>query len=74
MAERVRAGGHDIPEETIRRRYDRGIENFFALYRPLVDSWQVYDVSEESPIEVALGDKLEGQITINESLWQTIEK
>jgi len=74
VAERVRAGGHNIPEDTIRRRFDRGYVNFFKLYRPFVDSWQVYDVSEEFPIEVAFGDKLDGQIIINESLWQTIEK
>lgn len=74
VAERVRYGGHSIPEETIRRRYDRGLANFFSLYRPIVDSWQVYDVSEESPREVAFGDKLEGQTIVEESIWQTIEK
>ena len=30
VQERVRAGGHDVPEATIRRRYKRGVENFFA--------------------------------------------
>jgi len=74
VAERVRNGGHNIPEEAIRRRYDRGLNNFFPLYRLIVDSWQVYDVSEESPIEVAFGDKLEGQTTVGELLWQTIVK
>jgi predicted ABC-type ATPase len=34
VAARVRAGGHHIPEETIRRRYSAGIANFFGLYRP----------------------------------------
>jgi predicted ABC-type ATPase len=29
VQERVRLGGHDIPEETIRRRYDAGPRNFF---------------------------------------------
>jgi predicted ABC-type ATPase len=28
VAERVRAGGHAIPEETIRQRYDRSLANF----------------------------------------------
>lgn len=74
VAERVRAGGHNISEETIRRRYDRGLNNFFELYQPIVDSWQVYDVSEESPNEVAFGDKLEGQTILEGTLWQTIEK
>lgn len=74
VAERVRTGGHNIPEDTIRRRYDRGYANFFKLYRPFIDSWQVYDVSEEFTIEVAFGDKLDGQIIIKHSLWQMIEK
>jgi predicted ABC-type ATPase len=32
VRERVVQGGHGIPEETIRRRYQRGLENFFQLY------------------------------------------
>ncbi len=36
---RVKEGGHDIPEETIRRRYRRGLHNFFNLYIPVVDDW-----------------------------------
>lgn len=43
VAERVRTGGHDVPEETIRRRFESGIRNFFDLYRPLVDRWRMYD-------------------------------
>ena len=74
VAERVRLGGHDVPEETIRRRYDRGLINFLHLYRPMVDSWQVFDASEEFPIEVAIGGKIDGSMTINETLWQMIEK
>jgi predicted ABC-type ATPase len=33
VKDRVRRGGHDIPEDTIRRRYQRGLENFFKLYK-----------------------------------------
>lgn len=73
VAERVREGGHNLPEDTIRRRYDRGRVNFFWLYLPLVDSWQVYDASEESPIEVAFGDKIIGQEIRNEQIWQSIK-
>ena len=43
VAERVRAGGHDVPETTVRRRYAAGLRSFFTLYRPLADSWRVYD-------------------------------
>ena len=37
-----------VAEETIRRRYNKGIENFFRLYRPLTDTWRMYDNSEPS--------------------------
>ncbi|MBA3709060.1 MAG: zeta toxin family protein [Planctomycetes bacterium] len=43
---RVEQGGHHIPEDVIRRRFDRGWQNFLQLYRPLVDAWQVYDASD----------------------------
>ena len=38
---RVRLGGHDVPEGTVRRRYTRGLRNLFGLYLPLADSWHV---------------------------------
>src|SRR5688572_25162244 len=37
VAERVRTGGHDVPAETVRRRFDRERRNFFTLYRPLAE-------------------------------------
>lgn len=45
VAERVRQGGHDVPEEVIRRRHRAGLRNLFALYLRAVDSWQIYDNS-----------------------------
>ena len=45
VASRVRMDGHDVPEETIRRRYARGLQNFFRLYRPLATTWRLYDNS-----------------------------
>ncbi|MBP8289350.1 MAG: AAA family ATPase, partial [Chromatiaceae bacterium] len=43
VAERVRLGGHDVPEVVIRRRYRRGLDNFFQLYREHADRWWLYD-------------------------------
>ncbi|MBA2246212.1 MAG: zeta toxin family protein [Gemmatimonadetes bacterium] len=40
---RVRLGGHDIPEATIRRRYQRSVTNLVTLYMPIVTTWRVYD-------------------------------
>jgi predicted ABC-type ATPase len=45
VAERVRRGGHAIPEDTVRRRYDRSLANFFALYSRFADSWVMLDNS-----------------------------
>ena len=42
---RVRNGGHSVPEEVVRRRYVRGLENFFNIYRPIADSWLMLDNS-----------------------------
>lgn len=50
---RVRTGGHDIPDDVIRRRYERGRTNFFELYLPLADEWSVWDNSEDYTITVA---------------------
>lgn len=43
VAERVRAGGHHVPEDVVRRRFAAGLRNLLGLYSGLVDSWQVYD-------------------------------
>ena len=54
VAERVKAGGHGIPEEIVRRRYTRSIGNFFNIYRPIADSWLMLDNSlQDSPKPVA---------------------
>jgi predicted ABC-type ATPase len=45
VAERVRMGGHNVPEAVIRRRFDSGLRNFFQLYQPLSDFWRFYDNS-----------------------------
>jgi predicted ABC-type ATPase len=53
IEERVRRGGHDIPEPVVRRRFQRGLQNLFHLYQPLLDSWILFDNSGESPHLVA---------------------
>ena len=43
VAERVRQGGHHVPEDVVRRRFTAGLTNLLTLYSGVVDSWQVYD-------------------------------
>ncbi len=49
VAQRVKQGGHNLPEATIRRRFDAGLENFTHYYAPAVDLWALYDNSGEVP-------------------------
>ena len=48
VARRVRAGGHGVPEAVVRRRYARGLHNFFRLYQPLTTTWILFDSSDAS--------------------------
>jgi predicted ABC-type ATPase len=49
---RVSRGGHDVPEETVRRRFERSWKNFNMLYQPLADSWIVFDTSGKTPVVI----------------------
>lgn len=40
---RVEAGGHNVPEPTIRRRYRSGLRHFFEDYMPMSDRWMLAD-------------------------------
>lgn len=63
-------GGHNIAENVIRRRYAKGIKNFFDLYQPIADYWSVYDNSESGkPLLIAQG-KQQGSVDIYQAdLW-----
>lgn len=70
--ERVRLGGNLVPEETIRRRFKSGLRNFFQLYKPLADSWQILNNSAiENIFSIAslIDKKLEIQ---NPLIWQNL--
>ena len=45
---RVKQGGHNVSEDTIKRRYKKGLSNF-NLYKQLVNAWVLYDNSGPSP-------------------------
>jgi len=47
---RVTQGGHNVPEQDIRRRFERSWNNFNNFYKQLVDSWIIFDTSENIPL------------------------
>ena len=56
VAERVRQGGHDIPENVIRRRFDSGLKHFEQYYRYRVNSWAKYDNTGPEPLLLEWGE------------------
>ena len=57
VAARVETGGHNIPEDTIRRRYRVGLDYFFHDYAPLCDRWILADNSQIPFRVIAEGSK-----------------
>jgi predicted ABC-type ATPase len=57
VAERVIQGGHNIPEQIVRRRFKAGLENFHERYSKVVDSWAFFDNSGPEPKLIEWGLK-----------------
>lgn len=70
---RVKEGGHDIPEEVIRRRYHSGLKNFFELFLPLIDNWLFVDNSGDR-YEIIAEGSLSETIVHDEFAWASIQK
>ena len=47
---RVSQGGHNVPLEDVRRRFERSWINFRTIYKPLADAWIVFDTSGSEPV------------------------
>lgn len=56
VAERVRQGGHHIPEDVIRRRFAAGRKHFDHHYRAIVHAWALYDNSGATPALLGWGE------------------
>ena len=72
VAARVAAGGHDIPEETIRRRYQAGQKNFVELYKPLADTWRIFNNSDFSESLIATGGYQQETNILDDEVWRRI--
>ena len=70
---RVREGGHNIPEETIIRRYFAGIKNLFNLYIDIADDWWLINNSGLNAETIAEGNK-EVTAIINAHVWSMLKE
>ncbi len=74
VRERVRMGGHDVPENVVQRRYAAGVHNLFKLYLPLATSWQVMDNSSDgNPQLVADGMRSQVADIHLPIVWQQVQ-
>ncbi len=71
VSARVLEGGHDVPEVVVRRRFDRSIRNFLLHYRPLGDSWMLFDNSGATPAVVAF-EKRGSLRIIDQGAYETL--
>lgn len=72
VAARVASGGHHIPEDVIRRRYERGLENFFNAYLPVADSWILYNNTARPATPIAWRDVGEALVVGDNRLWSQL--
>ena len=73
VATRVSEGGHNIPEDVIRRRYVKGIKNLFEHFIPLSDFWSIHDNSSTPRRNVAFGFGKKREIIKDETIFNQMK-
>lgn len=74
VSERVRLGGYSVPPDDIRRRYGRGLANFFELYVPIAESWELHENTWPPPRLIAVKEP-DQQVRFGDRvLWDTLQE
>ncbi len=58
VAHCVAQGGHAVPDQVVRRRFEAGWRNFNDMYKERVDGWQLFDNSGPEPVLLDEGGRL----------------
>jgi len=75
VRDRILKGGHSVPEEVIRRRYEAGLKNFFELYRGMAVSWQFLDNSVRGKTRlIAAGTFQQTTDVLDRELWHNVNR
>ena len=74
VAQRVSEGGHDIPENVIRRRFQLGISNLINLFIPICDSVLVYN-NIKTPAQLIARKKSQNENieVLNVEIWNQLK-
>lgn len=74
VAIRVAKGGHYIPDETVERRYYRGLKNLFDIYIPICDHWAVVN-SMGHPLKIIAEGNFGSKPNVhNLEIWQLLAR
>ncbi len=71
VAQRFAKGGHNIPEEVIRRRYFKGLKNLNKIFLTLCNEWIIADNSNKELEVIARKDKF-GEMILNQNKFKLI--
>ena len=73
VARRVQLGGHSVPPDDIRRRYERGLNNLFELYMPLAHRWTILNTAPDGdPTLIAAGSGNRPDRIADAQTWGTL--
>lgn len=73
IKDRVAFGGHDVPAIDVRRRFQRGICNFFEYYKPLSDTWMLFNNADAIPRLIAREKSGKAEV-VDKGLFEKITK
>lgn len=73
VAQRVLEGGHNIPTNVIRRRYQAGIDNLFNIYLDIVDAWMIVENYQMPRVLIADGGLNSEPNIYNQDLYLKIQ-
>ena len=75
VADRVRRGGHHVPDAVIRRRFVAGLRNLFSVYMQVFDAWTIYDNADVvSPRLVASRAFGADTIVAEAEAWESLKE
>jgi predicted ABC-type ATPase len=71
IKDRVACGGHDVSAVDVKRRFHRGMHNFLKYYKPLADTWLLFNNADVTPRLIAREKDGETEI-IDKELFEKI--
>ena len=75
VADRVRRGGHHVPDAVVRRRFVAGLRNLFSVYMHAVDAWTIYDNADVVSPRLVASRGVGASVTIADAdAWQTLKE